>query len=99
MTWGYYCRTCGRSSPRWYASPLALLQDFTAANPGLSRFGPYSDETTLPTVEMSIVVWLVRHHGHDLWAECESGVFHLESGPAPVGRFTLPAFSGSQLEN
>lgn len=99
MTWGYYCRTCGKSSPRWYETPQALIQDFTAANPGLHRFGLRPDEPTLPTVEMGIVVWLVRHHGHDLWAECESGVIHLESGQAPVGRFQLPAFVASHPEH
>ena len=99
MTWGYYCRTCGKSSPRWYDSPQALIQDFTAAHPGLHRFGPHPNDTTLPTVEMSIVTWLVRHHGHDLWAECESGVIHLESGRDPQGHTQLPGFVGRQLES
>jgi hypothetical protein len=74
------------------------MQDYAAAHPGLHRFGPHFDDT-LPTVEMSIVAWLVRHHGHDLWAECESGVLHLESGRAPIGRIQLPGFVNCHFEN
>lgn len=92
MHWGFYCRTCGKSSPRWYAAPQDLLQDFSATHPEIQRLAWDEEGDTLPTVKILIIVWLASHLGHDLWAECETGVLLLESGRKPAGSTDLPTF-------
>lgn len=88
MHWGYYCRTCGASSESFYGDPDALLSASREA-----RMSSLENDDTIATTTLDIrsLIFLVRHHEHDMWAECEHGVLRLGSGKEPYRGTALPA--------
>ncbi len=90
MNWGFYCRTCGTSSPGWYDEFTNLLRSFRefverqteAAAGGSTRAGD---------TEVGARTFLARHRGHEIWAETETGVLRLSrKTESPAANAALP---------
>ena len=96
MEWGYYCRTCGLSSPRFYRDASGPRRDLAVTHAKVAALdssdGDLSD--ALDPHHLRVMVWIAPHLEHDLWAECDTGVLRLAPGRPPVGEpFELPAFA------
>lgn len=94
MHWGYYCRTCGASSECFYTDPDSLLTAYREA-----RQSSFENDDTIATTTLDVrsLIFLVRHHEHDVWAECEIGVLRLDGGAQPYRGTALPARFGRLL--
>lgn len=89
MDWGYYCRTCGTSSEPIFDEPGALLR---AYREGKAHGAREVDDDTMASATLNIqcLLFLVKHHDHDIWAECESGVLRLDLAALPYEGGGLP---------
>lgn len=88
MKWGYYCRTCGASSEPFFAEPESLIAAFREA-----RLSLFEKDDTIATTALDVttLIFLARHHRHDVWAECENGVLRLGRRGRPYRGAALPA--------
>ena len=93
MNWGYYCRTCGVSSLSWFRNPRRAIQAYRTMIPKIDALSKDLD-VTLPTAHIPLLVFLSSHSGHDLWAECDTGVLRLCAGHPPAREVKLPRFAG-----
>lgn len=93
MKWGFYCRTCGVSSQTWFSNPKRAIQAYRAVQPKIAALSR-DEDVTLPTVQIPMIVFLSSHTGHDLWAECDTGVLRLNAGHPPSSDVLLPRFAG-----
>lgn len=66
INWGYQCKTCKEDSACWLDDPRVLREIYLGSKAKLERIWA-NQRITLNKAELLPILFLAKHHGHDLW--------------------------------